>query len=549
MKVKKIEDLKKRRKKNKDSSASVDKSKTTPLHHKLEQNVDELKQSIGASNDVVIKQFYIGKSKEKKCALVFIDGLVDKTSIQEFILESMMVDYTEEEKDKEKKSIQQQDFSSSNMIEQLKQQLLPVSEVEELADLQTLYDHVFSGDTILLLDESPSGLIIGTREWKQRAVMEPSSQMVVRGPRDGFTETLRTNTMLIRRRIKDKNLRLESHSIGKVTKTDVTMMYLEGIVNDGVVKEVRERLKRIDTDAILESGYIEEFIQDEAYTPFPTVYNSERPDTIAAGILEGRVAILVDGTPFVLLVPALFVQFFQSSEDYYHRTDIVIAVRLLRYFAFFLSLLTPSIYIAVTTFHHEMLPTPLLISLAAQREGVPFPAFIEALLMVGAFEILHEAGIRMPRAVGSAISIVGALVLGEAAVQAGLVSAVMVIVVALTAISSFVSPSFNMGISVRLIRVFLMILASIFGLFGIILGLIVMVLHLCSLRSFGIPYMSPLAPLNASNQKDAILRLPHWSLLTRPHLISQKNVVREQTVKKGKPKPPTKNREEGGSKS
>jgi spore germination protein KA len=237
-------------------------------------------------------------------------------------------------------------------------------------------------------------------------------------------------------------------------------------------------------------------------------------------------------------LPALFVHFFQASEDYYQRFDIGTLLRMLRYLSFFLTLLVPSVYVAATTFHQEMLPTPLLISLAAQREGVPFPAVVEAMMMEVTFEILREAGVRMPRAVGQAISIVGALVLGEAAVQAGIVSPVMVIVVSITAISSFVSPTFNMAIATRIIRFIFMLLAATFGLYGIAVGLLAMALHLCSLRSFGIPYMSPMAPLIAADQRDTIIRFPHWAFFKRPRLINQKDMTRQQRLIKAKPKPP-----------
>jgi spore germination protein KA len=250
--------------------------------------------------------------------------------------------------------------------------------------------------------------------------------------------------------------------------------------------------------------------------------------------LEGRVAILMDGTPFVLLVPALFVQFYQSAEDYYQRADFATLIRILRYICFFVSLLAPSLYIAITTFHQELLPSPLLFSLAAQREGIPFPALVEALIMEVTFEILREAGVRLPKTVGQAVSIVGALVIGQAAVEAGLVSPAMVIIVSITAISNFVIPSFNMGISVRILRFFLMAFAATFGLFGVTVGLIAMVQHLCSLRSFGVPYMSPMAPFIKEDQKDTILRMPQWGLFTRPRFISQKNITRETK------KPPTK---------
>lgn len=368
-----------------------------------------------------------------------------------------------------------------------------------------------------------------------RGLEEPSSQTVVRGPKEGFTETLRINTSLIRRRIKNTNLWIETLSVGEKTQTDVALLYIKGIANDKIIQEVRNRMNKINIDAILESGYIEELIQDESYTIFPTIHNTERPDAACGSLLEGRIIIMVDGTPFVLIVPALFIEFFQSSEDYYQRADISTLLRLLRFLCLFLALLTPSAYIAVTTFHQEMLPTRLLISLAAQREGVPFPAIVEAIMMEITFEILREAGVRMPRAVGPAISIVGALVLGQAAVEAGVVSATMVIIVSLTAIASFVSPTFNMGIAIRILRFVFMILAATFGLFGIIIGLIIMVAHLASLRSFGVPYLSPMAPFIAGDQKDAILRIPLWGMLSRPRLISQKDIKRENS---SSPKPP-----------
>jgi spore germination protein KA len=258
---------------------------------------------------------------------------------------------------------------------------------------------------------------------------------------------------------------------------------------------------------VLESNSIEEMIQDKRYSPFPTVYNSERPDVIASALLEGRVAILVEGSPFVLVVPALFVHFFQSSEDYTQRGDFASLVRLLRYFCFIVALLTPSVYIAITTYHQEMIPPNLLLSLIGQREGIPFPAFIEALIMEVTFEILREAGIRLPKSIGQSVSIVGTLVIGQAAVDAGLISAAMVIVVSITAISNFALPAFNVGISARLLRFVFMVSSAMFGLYGIIILLIMLGLHLCQLESMGIPYMTSLAPFRAKDQKDTLLRL------------------------------------------
>ncbi|MFJ8067433.1 spore germination protein [Peribacillus sp. NPDC096447] len=494
----------------------------------LQFNLDHIKKTVGNSSDIVIRDFQAGKNGQIKLGIVFTDGLTDSASIQDFILDTLMVEIRNSELDVAV-------LNHTDCFEMIKSHILPVGGIVEINDFQKLFNHVLSGDTMLLMDGSPKGMALGSRDWADRGVQEPSSQTVVRGPKDGFTETLRTNTALIRRRIKDPNLWLETKQIGEKTQTDVAIMYLKGVADDKTISELQSRINRINIDAVLESGYIEELIQDEVYTPFPTVYNTERPDAVAAAILEGRIAILIDGTPFVLIIPALMVHFFQSSEDYYQRADIATLIRVLRYLSFFLALLTPSLYIAVSTFHQEMLPTPLLISLASQREGVPFPAFVEAMLMEVVFEILREAGVRMPRAIGSSISIVGALVIGQAAVEAGFVSATMVIIVSLTAICSFVFPANSMAMAFRMLRFLFMILAATFGLYGIILGLIVMVLHLNSIRSFGLPYLAPNAPFILQDQKDNIIRMPHWSLLKRPRLISKNDTDRGEV---SSPKPP-----------
>ncbi|BAU26705.1 spore germination protein KA [Aneurinibacillus soli] len=488
------------------------------LSTSLEKNIQQVKQQTGNSTDLISREFCFGK-EEIKVGFIYIDGIADKDVVSRLI-ESVMLHIEEVD-------LTSEQFLQQDLLTVFKQHAITVGDIQSIPDLQALYTAILSGDTVILIDGCVQGIAVSTRGWEARGIGEPTAQTVVRGPQEGFTETLRTNTAMVRRKIKNPNLWLETKQIGRITQTDVAIMYIKEIVTDEVVDEVRRRLDQIDIDGILESAYIEELIQDETYTPFPTVLNTERPDIVAAALLEGRVAIFVDGTPFVLLVPALFTQFLQSAEDYYHRSDFGL-IRFLRYLSLFISMMAPSLYIAITTFHQEMLPTTLLISLASQREGIPFPAFVEALMMEITFELLREAGIRMPRAVGTSISIVGALVLGQAAVQAGLVSPAMVIVVSITAISSFIFPSFDIGISVRMLRFVLMGLAASFGLYGMIVGIIAIVLHLCSLRSFGVPYMKPFSPLVLSDQKDNLLRVPWWQMRTRPHLLNQKNVVRQQ---------------------
>lgn len=492
------------------------------LKTNLKVNIEHVSQMLGNSSDLVIREIQIGKGRQVKACIFYTDGLVDTNSIQNFIMESLMTDIQSE-----------QDLlisSQQSILQDLKNRILAVGDIEDVTEFNSLLTSLLSGDVILLVDGYAQGFVIGMRGGKDRGVTESTTETVVRGPKEGFTESLRTNTALIRRKIKTPHLWLETKKIGRETITDVAIMYIDGIVNDDVIEEVRRRLDRIEIDGILESGYIEELIQDEVYSPFPTVYNSERPDKIAAELLEGKVAILVDGTPNVLVVPALFVSFIQAAEDYYQRADISSLIRLLRFFSLFVALLVPSLYIAITTFHQEMLPTGLLISLAAQREGVPFPAFIEALMMETAFEILREASLRMPKAIAQAISIVGTLVIGSAAVEAGIVSAAMVIVVAITAISSFVLPSFAISMSIRMLRFPMMALAASFGLFGILIGFIALVLHLCSLRSFGVPYMSPFGPFIKEDINDTLIRIPRGKMFFRPRLISQKNIRREEPM-------------------
>ena len=531
--------FKKKNNKIKPQSTSPDqtmkKSSIKELNTSLQENLQFINTSLGKSTDIIIREINIGKEGSIKAAIIYTDGLTDTPSLQNFILETLMLDTKGTE-------LQEKISPEQNLISVLKDFAMTVGDIKYLTDFDVLFTGLLSGDTVILIDGYKQGLLISNKQWVERGVTEATAQMVVRGPREGFSENLRVNTALVRRRLKDPNLWMESKVIGKRTKTNVAMMYINGIANDKIVKEVRLRLDKIDIDGILESGNIEELIEDAPLSPFPTVFNTERPDIVAAALLEGRIAILVDGTPFVLIVPALFVQFFQSSEDYYQRADIASLIRILRFFAFTIALLAPSLFIAITTFHHTMLPPALLISLTAQREGVPFPAFVEAIIMEVTFELLREAGIRMPRNIGAAMSIVGAFVIGTAAVEAGIISAAMVIVVSITAISSFVSPTYDLAIAVRMLRFVFMGIAASFGLFGITIGLIALILHLCSLRSFGIPYMSPLAPFNISDQKDTFIRLPNWKMLTRQRLINQKNMTRQQDSASAKPQP-TKNEE------
>jgi spore germination protein KA len=495
--------------------------KELPVYRDYQENIGRIKEEMGSSSDLVIRNLKIGPYPG---ALVFIDGLVDGKGISDFLIESVMNSEVTGEK---------QDF---DLFQFMLDKTVAVGSVKTIKNWNELYDSLLSGCTVIFLNGYNKAISCETRGGDKRAIAEPTQQLSIRGPKDSFTEILRTNTALIRRRIKSPNLQVESMKVGTVTGTDLAILYIKGIANDKIVDEVKERLQRIEIDSIIDSGYIEQLIEDQTWTSFPTTFHSERPDVISSHLLEGRVAIIVDGSPFVLSVPAIFVQFFQAPDDYYSRFDLSTSIRLLRILAFFIALIGPSLYIAATTFHQEMIPTTLAIAIAAQRENVPFPAFVEALVMEITFEILREAGLRLPRAVGQAVSIVGALVIGQAAVEASIVSPVMVIVVSITAIANFSTPVFAMAISARLLRFALMILAAFIGFFGIMIGLMIITIHLCSLRSFGVPYMMPLAPYSWDGQQDVFIRFPVWAMKERPKFMSKDN--RRRTGTDQKPGPP-----------
>ncbi|WP_243652970.1 spore germination protein [Tumebacillus sp. BK434] len=473
------------------------------MHRKLRENQKFLEELFADSSDFVIRAFEIEKSRKAIC--IFVDGLVDTAQVN-LMLKALMIDE-----------------GQAGTAKRISLAALPSSQITEVGDFRDLVRSVLAGDTGILIDGNDTGLVLGLRGGELRSVNEPETEKVVRGPREGFVENLRTNTALLRRKLRTPNLKMKPLVAGTESNTNLVVSYLEGIADPKVVDEVVGRLQKIEIDAILESGYVEELIQDSTNSPFPQVQYTERPDSVAAALLEGRVAIFIDGTPFVLIVPTTFWQLMQASEDYYERYQIATLVRWLRYAFLLISLFTPSLYIAVTTFHQAMLPTPLLLSIAAAREAIPFPAVVEAFIMEIAFEALREAGIRLPKMVGQAVSILGALVVGQAAVEAGIVSAPMVIIVSVTGIASFTIPRYNASIAFRMLRFPLMIAAALFGIYGIIIGGLFILGHLANLRSFGIPYLSPTGPLSVGDLKDVVIRAPWYAMKKRPEFLSTAN--------------------------
>ncbi|RMA94990.1 spore germination protein [Priestia megaterium] len=476
----------------------------TPLYDDVNKNIERLLNELGNSSDVSFRMVESPYQKTLKAAVIHLDGLADENIINENIM-TPLIQWLKES----------HQVVTVKEIEEQIPQILTVSQLTIKENWHEFMSAVLTGDTVILLNGSSKIFIGNTKKLQSRAVTEPTSQTVVRGPKDSFTENLRTNTSLIRARIQDSNLRLDSMKIGSVTQTDIGIMYIQGNADERIVEEIKERLKKIKVDGVLESNYIEEFIRDDRTTIFPLLLNTERPDAVVGNLLEGRIAIIVQGTPFVLIAPAIFSQFFQSPEDYYQNYYIASFLRMLRFGSFFLSMYASAIYLALITHHQGLIPNTLMVSLMAQRERVPFPAIVEMVVMELAFEMLREAGIRMPRAIGPAVSIVGALILGQAAVEAGFVSAAVVIIVAISAISNFTLPSTSIVNAARGFRFILILISAFIGLYGILLMTLCIWIHISSLRSFGIPYFSPFAPFDFKEQKDTLVRFSLPSLLKK----------------------------------
>ncbi|WP_066249593.1 spore germination protein [Neobacillus drentensis] len=473
------------------------------------------KDTFQKSDDITFHEL---TANQTRCGIVFLQCMVDQQLFDDQVL----------------KYIVSPNFASSR--KELFHKLLDLKSISTmcasiLTDIREATDLVLDGKIIIFFEGDSRMLAIPLTSVEKRAVGETANENVIRGPREAFVEDIHTNITMIRRKIKSPDLKMEQLQIGKYTKTKVMIGYIEGLCKEELITEVKQRINQIDIDGVLGSSYLEECIDNFPLSPFPQSQKTERPDVAAASLLEGRVVIFVDGTPIPLLLPVTMYMFLQSAEDYYQRYFLSSFIRLLRYAYLVVSLLFPSFYIAITTFHPEMIPTTLLISVAASRDNVPFPGLVEAFIMEIAFEGLREAGIRTPKAIGQAIGILGALVIGQSAVQAGIVSAPMVIIVSLTGIASFIIPAYDFAFTIRLLRFPIMILAGSFGIFGLMIGCILIYIHVVNLHSFGVPYLSPTAPLRPNDLKDVFIRAPWWLMKRRPSFVGSSDSNR-LTIKK-----------------
>ncbi len=484
------------------------------LSSDLEQNLRQLKRIFQGSGDILFRPWGYGSDYSSKACSIYYSTLVQEDAVNYMKLSLQ---------DLEKHEVGPGTGVSLEKLQLFFENNGASTRKAMLVDHMTqLVEEISNGKLVILFDGWSKALSYQAQSVETRQINEPVNESVVLGPRESTVENLEKNLGLLRLRLKTPKFKIEMVTGGGGTQTTIAYGYIEGTVDDELLTEFKQRMKQMESTEILETSYIEQLIEDSVWSPFPQHRYTERTDMAVAALLDGKIVVLVQGTGGMLLCPGLFPEFFQSSEDYYQRTVISSMIRWLRIVAFIIALTLPSIYIALSTFHPELIPTVLLLAILNAREGIPLPAFFEALLMEFFFELMREAGVRLPRPIGSAVSIVGALVIGDAAISAGIASPIMVIVVALTGIASFSIPQYGMAIALRILRFPLMISAAVLGGFGMMICILFMLLHLCKLRSLGQPYLAGLGPFRVQDLRDIVMRVPLKKLLRSPRSLHKR---------------------------
>lgn len=474
----------------------------------MEEIIKKIKQDTKNSSDIIIRDFFID---DKKIYMIFSETTCSSIFINDFVLKKLTT------------------ITNSNSLFNDIYNTIPSPNVKEIFEYKDILTNLFNGFCFLLIEDKI--LMIEARAILDRGITSTENEVSLVGPKDSFTENFNKNIGLIRKRIKSTNLIVNSIFIGKESNTKVGICYMDSICDNNLVKEIKSKLEKINIDAIIDTGYIREILLDKE-SIFPTVNITERPDTVSQALLEGKVVIVVDNTPFAMIIPTFFIDFLHTPDDYYQKPLNVTFIRIIRFIAFLIAIFLPAYYISVTTHNHESIPIDLLVNFSKQRLGVPFPGFIEAFVMIISFEILRESDARVPSKVGSSLSILGGLILGEAAVSAGLVSPIMIIVVALSVISGLLFTSNSLAYTIRYYRFILLVLSAFFGLFGMFVGMMFLIIKLCSINSFGYPYTAPFAPLIKSELRDSFIKTKNKKVRTRNPVIASKNLIRGITYEK-----------------
>ena len=525
---------------NLNNESLQDTSKDT-VFQAIDVNLEYVKVRFNSmiSSDVKIREFTLNaRNKQYNAFLVYIDGMIDQDIMNNYILKPLMLKNSANSFDGNQNrvlaevktnNITVRKIKKFDIIEYISNCLLPQNAVEKLSKFDDIIDGINSGNCALFIDTLDIAFDIEVKGFKQRGLDTPNNETVIRGAQVGFTENLRTNTSLLRRYINNENLVVESINVGKLSKTSCAICYLKNVANSDLVAEVRYRVSNLAIDYLISSGQLEQLIQDDDNSSLPQLISTERPDKTANLLFDGRVAIIVNGSPYVLVVPAIFSDFLSSPEDYNLKHQYANFLRILRVVAITFALLLPGIYMAIANFHQEIIPTELLYTIISARETVPFPILFEILIMELSFELIREASIRVPSPVGQTIGIVGALILGQAAVDASIVSPILIIIVSFTGICSFSIPDFSLSFHFRIMRFVYILLGSLAGFVGIAAGICVHLSILSNLKSFGVNYLGK-SIFNTNKSGNGIVLSPAYRREDRSDFLKSKRPKLQDTI-------------------
>jgi spore germination protein KA len=477
----------------------------------LRQNVDNIKHLVGINNELVIRNISIGKKTPLDATIVYIDGLAKKDMIDNDILKPLMLQVEEEL------------INITNIEECLCKKYITMSNVFIETDLNKVSENIKRGKTVVLIENSLNFIIVDTTSGVHRAISDPVNETSVRGPRDGFIEDLETNLSIMKRKIKDKSLVTEKFVLGRISQTDAVLMYIDGVVDMNLLEKVKTKITAIDVDNIQATSSIEQYVEKYPFSIFPQTIATERPDRLQANLMEGRIALFLDGSPFIMTFPTLFVEFFQTVEDYYQRTIISSFIRLLRYLAVIVVIILPAVYVTLVKFNAELIPLDLVKTIIETGTGVVLTPFLSILAMNLMVEFLREGGLRLPSKIGQTLSVVGGIIIGDSAIQSKFISSTSLLIVGITTIATFLIPNYEMSLSIRLLSYPTLILANWLGMLGVAMSLIFILTYLCSLDSFGVPYFS----FKKSDLKDTIFRAPIWMMNKNPKSIPSNNALRQ----------------------
>lgn len=500
------------------------------IYSQIDANLKYIKTKYNTliNSDIITREFTLNTgSKQYKAFILYIDGMVDSQILNDFVLKPLMLKNKFCNNETSKIIVQKE--KKSNIANFIQDCLIPQNNIKQQSSFKDIFSGVNSGNCALFVDKLSVGFDIDVKGFKQRSISKPENEIVIKGPHEAFVENIRTNTTLLRRFTNNENLIIENTKVGKITQTNCSICYIKDIANDALVAETKYRLNNLEIDSLLSAGELEQLLTDTNSLGVPKILVSERPDYAVKSLLQGRVIILINGSPYALILPAILIDFLTSPEDTNLKPQFANFLKVVRIISSFFALLLPGLYIAITNFHREIIPTELLYSILSSRQSVPFPIIVEILIMEISFEIIREAGLRVPSPIGPTLGIVGALVLGQAAVSAAIVSPILIIIVAITGMSSFAIPDFTFSFHLRFFRFVFILLGFLAGFLGIGMGLFIYISSLCDLETFGVSYTIPYAPA-VNSKNNGFMLSPIWKREDRATYLATKKEKKQNKI-------------------